>query len=143
MNPLEAMPLVIIYILVMALLLNNFLTTVGGYLSVIESRSNLLSDATVGEKVVPQPAAIDTQSIYKISPYSYCGDERTRAYLANGYIGLTIDVGGGYYLLIPSPNYYRHGAGGDGPKNLSCIKPLHVEAASAFYIFPNGSVIRR
>lgn len=143
MNAVEAIPLILVYALVIYLSVSNFITTSNGYLAVIEARTSLLTDALNSAPTQPL-AGTPPREAEKLSPYSHCGSD-SEVYIANGYLGMAKYAGryGGkmYYLLIPSPNYYTPEHNQPKPKKLQCLAPLFTSAVRSFYVLPDGAIM--
>jgi len=150
MNAVEAVPLVFSFLLVLYLTVANFTTTVNGYLAVIDARVSMVRDALGAAK----PAYYQPRTAKNaIGPYFYKCEEGVKAYLANGYVALTISatkVGlsqaySDYVLLIPSPNYFtRADSATSPPRELECWSETQQTqeegGARAFLVYPNGVV---
>ena len=155
MNVVEAAILVVAFIAAVYLAVQNFYTTVTGYVAVIEARASLVADALdAGEKVRFKPNATRLLRIGDreclITPYyaECCGG--VKYFVASGFPALLIDAtlygyGVGYYLLVPSPSYVisKDVATKAGVKPLDCVNPaaLYSGPASAFLVLPNGTVL--
>jgi hypothetical protein len=154
-NVVEAAILVVAFIAAVYLAVQNFYTTVTGYVAVIEARTSLAADALdAGQKVLFKPNAPPLLRIGNrkclITPYyaECCGD--VKYFVASGFPALLINATlygyqKGYYLLVPSPSYMISNdvATKAGVKPLDCVNPatLYSGPASAFLVLPNGTVL--
>jgi len=154
-NVVEVAILVVAFIAAVYLAVQNFYTTVTGYVAVIEARTSLVADALgAREKVRFKPNATRLLRIggreCLITPYyaECCGD--VKYFVASGFPALLINAtlygyGEGYYLLVPSPSYVISNdvATKAGVKPLECVTPaaLYSGPASAFLVLPNGTVL--
>jgi len=155
MNVVEAAILVVAFIAAVYLAVQNFYTTVTGYVAVIEAKTLLATDALdAGQRVLFKPNAppllrIDGRECL-ITPYytECCGD--VKCFVASGFPAFLINAtlygyGKGYYLLVPSPSYVISSdvATKAGVKPLDCVNPaaLYSGPASAFLVLPNGTVL--
>jgi hypothetical protein len=155
MNVVEAAILVVAFIAAVYLAVQNFYTTVTGYVAVIEARASLAADALdAGQKARFKPNAPPLLRIggreCLITPYyaECCGD--VKYFIASGFPALLIDATlygyqKGYYLLVPSPSYVvtSDAVAKAGVKPLECVDPaaLYSGPASAFLVLPNGTVL--
>jgi hypothetical protein len=141
-NVVEAAILVVAFIAAVYIAVQNFYTTVTGYVAVIEARTSLVADASPLLRIGVKECLI--------TPYyaECCGD--VKYFVASGFPALLIDAtlhgyGIGYYLLVPSPSYVisKDVATKAGVKPLDCVNPaaLYSGPASAFLVLPNGTVL--
>lgn len=151
MNVIEAFILVAVFFAAIYLTIQNFLATATGYITLINTRYELLLEAIeAGEKTlykVEEPKLLTIQGrSYVITPYYACELPQGVIYrVASGYPVLLIDASyygypSDYYILVPSPSYLIH-------KNVvpregapSC-ESLTSRPAAAFLILPNGTVL--
>jgi hypothetical protein len=154
-NIVEVAILVVVFIAAVYLAVQNFYTTVTGYVAVIEARTSLIAEAldakqrTLFKPNAPPLLRIGNRECL-ITPYyaECCGD--VKYFVASGFPALLINAtlygyGNGCYLLVPSPSYV---IGSDvatkaGVKPLDCVNPaaLYSGPASAFLVLPNGTVL--
>jgi len=155
-NVVEAAILVVAFIAAVYLAVQNFYTTVTGYVAVIETRTSLAADALgAGQKVLFKPNATRLLRIRGreclITPYyaECCGD--VKYFVASGFPALLIDATQygyqkGYYVLVPSPSYMISSdvvaeAEKKDVKPLNCVDSATLSSSQVFLQLPDGAAL--
>jgi len=154
MNVVEAAILVATFVVAVYLAVQNFYTTVTGYVAVIKARTSLLADALAADQKVlfrtdaPPLLEIGDKNCL-ITPYyaECCGDD-VEYFVASGFPALLINATlygyeKGYYLLVPSPSYVISSdvVAKAGVSPLECVNSDVLHSSSPFPILPDGAVL--
>lgn len=147
MHVVEAFLLVLVFVAAVALTISSFLSTVNGYLAVVKTRYQLLSEAMESNKIARFSSAEVTCS------------ESEKHFTASGFPAALIKADAKYYYLIPSPGYVIPSTN-PCAANPCAQPPTHpntpacppspccqagraevLNSARAFLVLPNGTVL--